>query len=105
MNKNISLQATSILQKYPEWHQRVISALNLPPLEPTYYPEVVEIFDQHGLLAGRLHSQVAYETTRTPDQHSDFNAWFFDGELVVFYIDSEVIINRLELLYDRNISN
>lgn len=93
-----SQQVLSVLSPYPQWLSMIIEAVEQPLMERNYCPEVIEIFDQHGLLAGRVHGYLSYEFTRTNQEKSEFTAWLLDGELAVFYIGSEVIINRLQLL-------
>jgi hypothetical protein len=87
-----------VLSQYPQWQQRVIEVFSKPILAVTYYPQVIEVFDQYGLLAGRLNNCFSYESSRTSIEESDFTAWLFDGELVVFYVGSFLVINRLKLL-------
>lgn len=88
----------SVLSRYPEWLKMVIETIDKPPIDSDYFPNIIEVFDQHGLLAGKVQGKFAYECTRTVEEESDFTAWFVDGELVVFYVGSEVLINRLQLL-------
>ncbi|WP_127087365.1 hypothetical protein [Dulcicalothrix desertica] len=88
----------SVLSRYPEWLKMVIETIDKPPLDGDYYPHIIEVFDQHGLLAGKVYDKFAYECTRTVEEVSEFTAWFIDGELMVFYVGSEVLINRLKLL-------
>jgi hypothetical protein len=97
---NWSARVSSVLARYPQWQQIVIEAMNKPFLDTSCCPEIIEIFDQFGLLAGRVHSSFSYESTRNSQEKSEFIAWFFDGELAIFYIDSEVVVNRLQLLAD-----
>lgn len=89
---------SSVLTRYPQWRQKVIEAMKKPLFDITYCPEVIEIFDQFGLLAGRVHGCFSYECTRNIEEESEFIAWMLDGELAVFYADSEVLVNRLQLL-------
>ncbi|WP_228060155.1 hypothetical protein, partial [Plectonema radiosum] len=93
---NSNPEVFSVLSQYPKWLSMIIEAIDKPILDKSYCPEVIEIFDQHGLLAGKVHGLSAYECTRNTQQKSDFNAWLIDGELAVFYIGSELVINRLE---------
>ncbi len=95
---NWSPQVDSVLSRYPHWKKLVIEALDKPFLDLNYCPQVIEIFDQYGLLAGRVYGAFSYECTRTILEESDFTAWLFDGELVVFYVSSFLVINRLQLL-------
>lgn len=95
----VDVKTHPILSRYPDWATKVISSLDKPPFSPNYYPETIEMFDQHGLLAGIAFGQV-YETTRTPDQPTDFIAWFWDGQLAVFVVSEtkQVLVNRLSLV-------
>ena len=96
---NFSPSVYSLLKKYPEWYSIVSEAINKPLLDKNYSSQILEIFDQYGLLAGRVHGKYSYECTRSVDQKSEFNAWFFDEELVIFYVGKELVINRLQILY------
>ena len=95
---NSSQEFMSVLSSYPKWLAMVIEAVDKPILNKDYSPQVIEVFDQSGLLAGKVHGLSAYECSRKTEQKSDFNAWLIDGELVVFYIGSELVINRLEAI-------
>jgi hypothetical protein len=95
---NFSQDIFSVLSNYPEWLEMVNQAIDKPPLNIDYIPRIVEVFDQNGLLAGRLNSCFSYEMTRNTAQESEFIAWLLDGELVVLYIGSELVINRLQIL-------
>lgn len=88
----------SVLSRYPEWLARIMQVVGKPLIAKNYCPEVIEVFDQHGLLAGRVHGCLSYECTRNPQQASDFTAWLIDGELAVFYVGSELVINRMQIL-------
>ncbi|MBD2364235.1 hypothetical protein H6G36_24150 [Anabaena minutissima FACHB-250] len=95
---NWSQQVSSVLARYPQWQHIVLEAINKPLFDVSYCPETIEIFDQFGLLAGRVFSSISYECTRKALDKSEFIAWLFDGELAAFYVDYEVVINRLKLL-------
>lgn len=92
------------LEKYLEWYRDVEKAKKMPAFPLDYKPEVVEIFDQFGLLCGVAFG-VAYECDRitnsqpsdiTFPQKSEFIAWYLDGKLALFYTESEILVNRLE---------
>ncbi|BAY84456.1 hypothetical protein NIES267_39520 [Calothrix parasitica NIES-267] len=95
---HFSSEVQAVLSQYPKWLEMVIEARDKPVLDKNYCPHVIEIFDQYGILAGKVNGLSTYECTRDIQQNSDFNAWFIDGELVVFYIGSELVINRLEAI-------
>ncbi len=95
---NFSPQISSTLSRYPEWLKMIIQAIDRPLFNRDYCPGVIEVFDQHGLLVGRVHGCLSYECMRDVNEESEFIAWLFDGEIAVFYIGSELVINRLQLL-------
>jgi len=95
---NWSQQVLSVLARYPQWQHIVIEANDKPFFDVNYCPETIEIFDQFGLLAGRIFNSISYECNRNYLETSEFIAWLFDGELAAFYVNGEVVINRLQLL-------
>ena len=95
---NFSSEVQAVLSQYPKWLEMVIEARDKPVLDKNYCPHVIEIFDQYGLLAGKVNGLSAYECNRDIQQKSDFNAWLIDGELAVLYIGTELVINRLEAI-------
>ncbi len=95
---NFSLEVSDCLSQYPKWLEMVDEAKEKPAFDKNYCPHVIEIFDQHGLLAGKIKGFSAYECTREIQQKSEFNAWLLDGELAVFYVGSSLIVNRLEAI-------
>jgi hypothetical protein len=88
----------SVLSRYPEWLTIINQAIDKPQFGIHYIPRVVEVFDQYGLITGRVNGSFSYESTRTIEQESKFIAWLIDGELAVFYVGSELVINRLQIL-------
>ena len=95
---NYSSEVSAVLSQYPKWLEMVIEARDKPVLDKNYCPHVIEIFDQYGLLAGKVNGLSAYECNRDIQQKSDFNAWLLDGELAALYIGTELVINRLEAI-------
>lgn len=92
------------IEKYAEWYRDVEEAKEMPAFPLDYKPEIVEIFDQFGLLCGVAFG-VAYECDRitnsqpsniTSPPKSEFIAWYLDGKLALFYTESEILVNRLE---------
>ena len=98
LKANFSQDTFSVLSSYPEWLEMVNQAINKSPLNIGYIPRAVEVFDQYGLLAGRVNGCFSYESTRNSEQESEFIAWLLDGELVLCYIGSELVVNRLQIL-------
>jgi hypothetical protein len=95
---NCSPDVFSVLSRYPEWLEMIIKAIDLPLIDRNYCPEVIEVFDQYGLLVGRIHGCLSYECNRNAQEPSNFIAWLLDGELAVFYVGYELVINRLQIL-------
>ena len=93
-DNKLSTNALSILNKYPEWKERVFQAMDKPKLSIDFSPETFEIFDQKGVMSGKIHGY-PFDTTRDSNQASDFIAWVLDGELMFFHIQFEVIVNRM----------
>jgi hypothetical protein len=94
---NCSPDVFSVLSRYPEWLEMIIKAIDLPLIDRNYCPEVIEVFDQYGLLVGRIHGCLSYECNRNAQEPSNFIAWLLDGELAVFYVGYELVINRLQI--------
>lgn len=94
---SFSERTHSVLRKYPQWREKVQQAAKLPPFRLDYSPSVVEIFDQYGLLSGEI-LDIVYERPRLRQEQSEFVAWCLDGQLGVFYVGSEVVIDRLSLM-------
>ncbi|BDA73814.1 hypothetical protein CAL7716_079800 [Calothrix sp. PCC 7716] len=95
---NSNEEISSVLSLYPEWQKMVLETIDKPPLESDFLPKIIEVFDQYGLLAGKVYGWFSYECTRTVQEESAFTAWLIDEELAVFYIGSDLIINRLQIL-------
>ncbi|NMG10441.1 hypothetical protein [Brasilonema sp. UFV-L1] len=93
--KSMSERCQALLQQYPQWLVRVQSALEKSPVRLENLPLSIEIFDQSGLLLGVLLGETVYSGASTLGVKSEFLAWLYDGELVVFTIDKEVIVNRI----------
>jgi hypothetical protein len=92
---NFSPEIYEVLSQYPQWLDMLIRAIDRPTFSRDYCPSVVEVFDQYGLLCGRIHGYFSYESKRTSEQKSDFIAWLLDGELAVFCVGSEVVIDLI----------
>lgn len=94
---NWSNEISLLLQKYPSWQNMLAETIEKPLFETGYCPFVIEIFDQYGLLAGRINKFGCYECRRNINQESQFIAWMFDGELAIFYLDEKILLNRMPM--------
>lgn len=95
--KTFSSQSVDVLIRYPVLREQVIEALEQPAFPFSYQPDLIEIFDQQGLLAGQVNGYV-YTVTLPPNHVSNFLAWYLDGELAFLSIGSQTIVNRFSLL-------
>jgi hypothetical protein len=94
LNK-LSSKALELLIRYPRWIKAVQQAHLKPQISPDI-PNIIECFDQSGLLLSRVNGYT--KAVSVPQQHrSLFLAMYFDGEMVFFAVDNEVIIHRLKL--------
>lgn len=92
--KQLSLPTVEILLRYPDWRAAVFEAFSLPPLPLDTLPTIIEIFDQQGLLAGKVNDHT-YTVQLDFDHVCEFTAWYFDGSLVLFCVGAELVVNRL----------
>ena len=95
--KSLSLHSVEILLRYPDWRTVVFEAFYQAPLPLDFLPVAIEVFDQKGLMVGRI-NDYTYTVQLEPNHVSEFTAWYFDGELVLFYVGDELIVNRLQLV-------
>ena len=78
---------------------------NHSPFPPNYEPQVIEVYDQRGLLWGLAYKEIFYESTRPFGFKPSYIAWYFDEELALFQLDNIAIVNRLEYLAINQIMN
>lgn len=96
-SRRVSVSTLELLLSYPYWRTIVLETYSKEQLPGNYEPQVVEFFDQQGLLAFQVAGYVC--NASVPLNHkSEFIAIYFDGELVVFTANQELILNRLELV-------
>ncbi len=95
--KKLTSPSLDLLMKYPFWRNAVLEAYSKRQLPGNYEPQVVEFFDHQGLLSSQVADYVF--SASVPLEHkSEFLAIYFDGELVLFTSNREVILNRLGLV-------
>lgn len=70
-------------------------------LPADYSPQVLEVYDQYGLLFSAILGEEVSEQTRTADQKSEYFAWYLDGQLALFYAGGQILTNRLERMAAR----
>ena len=85
-----------ILNKYPEVKKLVSVARKEKRFPAYYFPEILEAYDQLGLICGLAYGNY-YCIDRENDHKFEFIAWFFDEQLTVFYMSRELVVNRLPI--------
>jgi len=95
--RKISVSTLELLLSYPYWRTAVLETSDKGQVPGNYSPQVIEFFDHQGLLASQVAGYV-YKASLPLEHKSEFVAIYFDGELVVFIANREVIINRLGLV-------
>lgn len=95
--RRISVSTLELLLGYPYWRNAVIETSFKGQLPGNYEPQIIEFFDHQGLLASQAAGDV-FNASVPIEHRSEFLAVYFDGELVVFTANQEVIINRLGLV-------
>jgi len=92
--KKLTANSLDVLLKYPTWSEAINEAISKGQLSANYQPQIIEFFDQQGLLASRIYGYVF--SSAVPIGHrSEFIALYFDGELVFFVIGNEIVLSRL----------
>lgn len=67
----------------------------LPNLSADYHPQVIEFFDQHGLLLTQTPlGKVDYP--RPDEYQAEYLAVYFDGDLCFFSEANKILFNRLD---------
>ncbi|MGG6269003.1 hypothetical protein ACQ4M3_30725 [Leptolyngbya sp. AN03gr2] len=92
----LSEAAISVLAKESEIVAELIRARHLPLLPPGYVPTVVELlFDDIPYVRSEK-GQVVYLRHCEPDYQPPFVEYRFDGQMAVFQVGGECVVNRVE---------
>jgi len=92
--KKLTTNSLDVLLKYPTWREAINEAISKGQLSANYQPQIIEFFDQQGLLASRIYGYV-FSSAVAIGHRSEFVALYFDGELVFFVIGNEIVLSRL----------
>lgn len=93
---NLSEAAIAVLAKEPEIVTELIRARHLPLLPPGYVPTVVELlFDDIPYVRSEK-GQLVYLRYCEPDYQPPFVEYRFDGEMAVFQVGGEYVVDRTE---------
>ncbi len=93
----LSVASLDLLVKYPAWRNAIFDAYPKNSLPGNYEPQIIEFFDHQGLLVSQAGGYV-FNASVPVEHKSEFLAIYFDGELVLFTSNREVILNRLGLV-------
>jgi hypothetical protein len=92
----LSPAAVLLLSKEPEILADLVKERSLPPLPPGYVPRLVEVlFDDLPYIRWQDGS-LTYVRDCRQDYQPMFVEYRFDGEMAVFQIQGEYVVNRLE---------
>jgi hypothetical protein len=87
-------KTVEVLKANPKIKRLVAQARKEAKFQAEYIPQVIEAFDQNGLVCGIAWGEF-YCRERGLEHEFDFVAWFFDGALGVFYSNRELLVNRI----------
>ncbi len=76
----------------------------LPDLPADYEPEVIEFFDQEGLLLTQT-PLGSFESDRPGGHQGEYLAVYLDGQLAFFLEKGEILLNRLNNLANFQMRN
>ncbi len=92
--QKLTTKYLDILLKYHTWRGAINEVMSLEQIPPNYQPQIIEFFDQQGLLASRICGYV-FSSAVPVGHRSEFIALYLDGELVFFVIGNEIVLSRL----------
>jgi hypothetical protein len=92
----LSAAAVLLLSQEPEIVADLVRDRSLPPLPPGYVPRLVEVlFDDLPYIRWQDGSLIYVRDCRQ-DYQPMFVEYRFDGEMAVFQIQGEYVVNRIE---------
>jgi hypothetical protein len=95
---NLSEQAISVLSKEPEIVAKLQQAKELPSFPVDYIPNVIEEkFDNINFRRWE-YGVLTYERPFSTNYEPPFVEYSFDRQTALFFIDGEIIVNRIELM-------
>jgi hypothetical protein len=91
----LSPQAQALLSEELELLQAVADARNKPPLPLNYIPVTIEIFFEDVLYLKAVEGVLLLARDCLPDYQPRFLEYRFDGEMALFQIGKETVVNRI----------
>ncbi|MGF1498408.1 MAG: hypothetical protein ACFB8W_16530 [Elainellaceae cyanobacterium] len=92
----LSAQTVLLLSKEPDILLDLAQARLLPPLPPGYVPNIVEVLFDDILYICSQQGIITYLRNCNPDYEPNFVEYRFDGEIALFQVGSECVVNRIE---------
>ena len=80
------------------FQQQLAQAKQLPPFPEDYQFQILEFFDQHGVLMSLINGEYVQEYSRSHDYDPWYLGLFLDEELAFCSVGSQIVLNRLENL-------
>lgn len=94
----LSESATLVLSKEPEVVTKLQAAKKLPSFPADYIPDVIEEkFDNINFRRWE-YRVLTYERHCSSNYEPPFIEYSFDGQTALFFINGEIIVNRIELM-------
>ncbi len=78
------------------FQQQLEQAKQLSPLPEDYQFQLLEFFDQHGVLMSLINGEYVQEYSRSHDYDPWYLGLFLDEELAFCSVGSQIVLNRLE---------
>jgi hypothetical protein len=92
----LSERSIAVLSKEPEIVAELATARALPPLPPSYIPAIIEVsFDDIPYMRAE-NGILTYLRQCDPGYQPPFVEYRFDGEIALFHIGPEYVVNRIQ---------
>lgn len=95
---NLSENAIAVLSKEPEIVAKLQQAKELSLFPVDYIPNVIEEKFDNITFRRWKYGVLTYERSCSSSYEPPFVEYCFDEQIALFFIDGEVIVNRLELM-------
>jgi hypothetical protein len=91
----LSPQAQTLLSEEPELLQAIADARSKRPLPLNYIPVTIEVFFEDVLYLKAVEGVLVQVRECLPDYQPRFLEYRFDGEMALFQIGEETVVNRI----------
>ena len=94
----LSIAAINVLSQQPEIVDKLQQAKELPSFAANYVPESIEEKFGDTVFRRWEYGVLTYERLCPSNYEPPFVEYCFDGQTGLFFVDGEVIVDRLELM-------